>query len=114
MKEKTSLLKKYAKSNNKWSGQNFFFLNGKIFTGPHSFKSMIVTFTSSIIPFILFINLNFKVCKLLFIKFICIYFFKDKGLAGITIMIIVMIFLIIISTFFLFVSGIIDPGKRRF
>ena len=69
MKEKPSLLKKYAKSNNKWGGDNFFFLNGKIFTGPQSFKSMIGTFTSSILPFILFITSNFKVCNLLFIKF---------------------------------------------
>ena len=61
MKEKTTLLKNCAKSNINWEGDNYFFLSKKIITGPLTFKSMIVTFTTSIIPFILFAIFNFKV-----------------------------------------------------
>lgn len=69
MKEKTTLLKNCVKGNINWEGDNFFFLNKKIITGPLSFKSIITTFTTSIIPFILLGIFNFEVCISLFIKF---------------------------------------------
>ena len=46
-----------------WNGNNFFLYKNKIFTGPMTFKNMIVTFTSSLVPLVLFISFNLKVNK---------------------------------------------------
>ena len=52
-----------------WGGSNFFLYKKIILTGPLTLKSMIVTFTSSLFPLVLFISYNTKVHIYLFIKF---------------------------------------------
>ena len=92
-----------------WEGDNYFAIKNKVISGPFSIKPMLVTFTASLVPVLLFLIFNTEVIKKIFI-INKIQFFKDYNLNLWISILVILLILLLTTGVLLFISGLKDPG----